>query len=94
LKHALFVSVAKIYNLARALPSLSLAAKFANLAFKLDSQVQTWQTSQKELVENILRSTNLAAKLELGRPHAKFEFGCQVQNMAKTEKRGRIKCHT
>ena len=61
--------------------------------FELGCQVQTWQTSRKELVENILRPKNLAAKFELGRNRAKFKLGCQVQNLAKKLKLGRIICH-
>jgi hypothetical protein len=49
---------------------------------KLGSQTQTWQMSWQELVEKIPRPKKSVDKLELGRPCAKFKFGCQVQNMA------------
>jgi hypothetical protein len=76
-KHALLVSFAKFFKMATWLPSLILAAKF-ELGCQVGSQVQTWQTSQKKVMENILRPENLAAKLELGRAWAKFKLGCHV----------------
>jgi hypothetical protein len=59
-KHALLVSFAEFFNFATWLPSLNLAAKF-ELGSQVGSQVQTWQTSRKELVEILLRPKNLAA---------------------------------
>ncbi len=60
LKYALLVSFANFFISATWLPSLNLAAKF-ELGSQVGSQVQTWHTSRKELMGNILRPNNLAA---------------------------------
>ncbi len=51
--------LAIFFNFETRLPGLNLAAKF-QLGSKVGSQVQTWQASRKEPMENILRPKNLA----------------------------------
>ncbi len=91
-KHALLVSVAKFFNLACALPNLSLAAKFANLAAKLKLGRHHGKTRGKHT-----ETKKVGSQTQTWQNSSKFKFGCQVWNMAwfpaKTEKLGRIKCH-